>query len=342
MVNEQQIKQALKNIPDPVAGTDIITANRVAGMMIKGKNVQITIEVPPEIGASAEPMRQQVEKTIRNLKDVENVTAILTAHTPPPKFEKSRPQKQPVPGVKKIIAVASGKGGVGKSTIAINLAVALSQAGHRTAIMDADIHGPSLPKLMNIHQKPEILPEKKAKPLIKENIQLMSIGFLIDQKDALVWRGPMVGGAVKQLIYDTAWDDVDILIIDMPPGTGDAQLTLAQNVPVDGAVIVSTPQDLALIDAKRGIEMFKKTNVLIVGLIENMTHFNCENCGHENHIFGNGGAQTTAKELNIPFLGAVPLTINLRTASDTGTPIAFTNPNAPEAKIFAQLAAQIS
>lgn len=249
--------------------------------------------------------------------------------------------RMPLPAVTHIIAVASGKGGVGKSTTAVNLALALAHAGHKVGLLDADIYGPSVPKLLGITDRPVLTADKKIQPLHKFGLTAMSIGFMLANDNALIWRGPMVMGAIQQLLRDVLWGELDVLVVDMPPGTGDAQLTLAQQVPLAGAVIVSTPQDLALIDARKGIAMFRKVNVPILGVVENMSYFLCPHCGERSEIFHHGGAAAEAASDNVPFLGAVPLEMRLRESSDAGTPLMATEPDSPLGKIYQAMAAQV-
>ncbi len=237
--------------------------------------------------------------------------------------------------------MASGKGGVGKSTVAVNLALSLSRLGLKVGLLDADIYGPSLPRLLNITEKPES-DGKKLVPIVKHGIKTMSIGFLVEEDQAMIWRGPMVQSALTQMLQDVEWAPLDVLVLDMPPGTGDAQLTIAQRVPLKGAVIVSTPQDIALIDARKGIAMFQKTHVPILGLVENMSVFVCSNCGHEHHIFGHGGARETAEKLGAPFLGEIPLVPRIRETSDAGTPVSVSAPDGPEAQAFLDLAKKVA
>jgi ATP-binding protein involved in chromosome partitioning len=253
----------------------------------------------------------------------------------------SAPGPQGVPGVGAIIAVASGKGGVGKSTVAVNLAIGLSKVGLRAGLLDADIYGPSVPRLLGIREKPES-DGKKLKPIEAFGIKTMSIGFLVNEEEAVIWRGPMVMSALTQMLADVSWAPLDILVVDMPPGTGDAQLTIAQRVPLKGAVIVSTPQDLALIDARKGIAMFQKTQVPVLGIIENMSTFICPHCGRESHIFGHGGAREVANRIGVPFLGEIPLVPTIRETSDSGTPITATRPDTPEARAFIAIAQKIA
>lgn len=328
---EKHVLEALQGIENP-GGGNIVSRDMVRGVQIKDGHVLFSIEVNPADGAVLETLRQDAERAVAALPGVSQVTAVLTAErnsspandTPndPHGMAKNPPLTLPI---KNIIAVASGKGGVGKSTVAFNLAVALAQAGQSVGLLDADIYGPSVPVLSGICVKPE-MKDGKLVPPEAHGLKLMSMGFMVDGDAPMIWRGPMVQTALYQMLRDVAWgaDDtpLDVLVVDMPPGTGDAQLTLAQKVPVTGAVIVSTPQDLALVDARKAIEMFGKTNVSILGLIENMSTHICSACGHEDHIFGHGGAETEATKRGVPFLGAIPLRGDIREQSDKGQPVA--------------------
>jgi len=246
-----------------------------------------------------------------------------------------------IPGVAAVIAVASGKGGVGKSTTALNLALGLRDLGLRVGLLDADIYGPSVPRLTGIHEKPQLNDEKKMVPIERFGLAIMSIGFLVDEDTAMIWRGPMVMSAITQMLRDVAWGKLDVLVVDMPPGTGDAQLTLAQNVPLKGAVIISTPQDLSLIDARRGLAMFKKVNVPVLGIVENMSFFQCPHCGTRSDIFGHGGARHEAERLGVPFLGEIPLHMSIRATSDAGNPVVESEPDGPHAAIYRAIGERI-
>jgi ATP-binding protein involved in chromosome partitioning len=320
------------------------------------------LEVAPERASASEGLRKICEAMALGVKGVKSVTAVLTAHddhphhhdhdhkhdhnhghshAPKPAVAKQPPQPQAgIPGVAVIIAVASGKGGVGKSTVAVNLALSLSRLGLKTGLLDADIYGPSLPRLMGITEKPES-DGKKLKPIEKYGLKTMSIGFLVEEDQAMIWRGPMVQSALSQMLSDVEWAPLDVLVLDMPPGTGDAQLTIAQRVPLKGAVIVSTPQDIALIDVKKGITMFQKTHVPILGVVENMSMFVCSGCGAEHDIFGHGGAKLTAEKLGAPFLGEIPLVPRIRETSDAGTPISISAPDSAEALAFLEVAKKV-
>jgi ATP-binding protein involved in chromosome partitioning len=331
VVTQQKILETLSSINDEKGAGDIVSAGMISGIQVGADgHVLFMIEVDPARGAAMEPLRQRAENAIAALPGVKKVSAILTAEraekssAPDPHgMNKNPPLDLPI---KNIIAVASGKGGVGKSTVAFNLAVALARSGKTVGLLDADIYGPSVPRLSGIgERKPEQVNDKII-PLEAHGLKIMSIGFLVEEAKALIWRGPMVQTALYQMLRDVAWGTVeeplDILVIDMPPGTGDAQLTLAQKVPVSGAVIVSTPQDLALIDARKAIAMFEKTHVPVLGVIENMSVYVCPSCGHEDHIFGHGGARNEAKTRGVAFLGEIPLTLEIREASDAGKPVA--------------------
>ncbi len=337
-LTQDKILETLGGVVDPDGG-DIVSRHMVSGVQVNDNGeVLFMIEVDPQRGPKLEPLRQEAERAVRALPGVTKVTAVLTAQKKQKKAAVNDPhgmEKNPkldLP-IRHIIAVASGKGGVGKSTVAANLAISLAKdgqnTGQRIGLLDADIYGPSVPKLLGVEgQKPEQV-DGKLIPLTAQGVRIMSIGFMIENEAPLVWRGPMVQTAIYQMLRDVAWaeknekgeeDPLDILVVDMPPGTGDAQLTLAQKVPVTGAVIVSTPQDIALIDARKAVAMFEKVNVPVLGIIENMSTYQCSNCGHEDHIFGHGGAKLEAEKLGVPFLGDIPLRADIRAKSDAGEP----------------------
>jgi len=335
-----EVVAALARVADPESGRNLIEAGLVQGLVLKGGHVGFAIEVPAARGKSAEPLRKAAEDAVAKLAGVLSVTAVLTAHNEAPRPQAPQ-QRAGIPGVGAIIAVASGKGGVGKSTVAVNLALGLSKLGLKTGLLDADIYGPSVPRLLNITEKPES-DGRVLQPIEKFGIKAMSIGFMVDTDTPMIWRGPMVQSALTQMMGDVAWAPLDVLVLDMPPGTGDAQLTIAQRVPLKGALIVSTPQDIALIDARKGLAMFRKTQVPVLGIVENMSTFVCPACGHETHIFGHGGARETAKQLGAPFLGEIPLVAEIRETSDAGTPIVALKPESPEAQAFLALARAIA
>jgi ATP-binding protein involved in chromosome partitioning len=315
--------------------------------VLKDGHVGFALEVPAMRGPSAEPLRAECEAAAHKVTGVLSVTAVLTAHqesqaeAPDPAQRPQRQTHEGVAGVGHIIAVASGKGGVGKSTVAVNLALGLARLGLKVGLLDADIYGPSLPRLLDIRQKPET-EGRKLKPIEKHGLKTMSIGFLVQEEEAMIWRGPMVQSALTQMMNDVLWAPLDVLVLDMPPGTGDAQLTIAQRVKLKGAVIVSTPQDIALIDVRKSIAMFRKTEVPILGLVENMSVFVCPDCGHAHHIFGQGGARQTALRLGLPFLGEIPLLPRIRETSDAGTPVMIESPEGPGAKAFLAVAEKVA
>lgn len=327
-VDARQILESLKDVHDPQRKADIVGLGMVSGVQVHdGGEVIFAIEVDPAHGAALEGMRQEAERKVLALPGVRKVTAVLTAEKPAaPQSAKAGPGPMlDLPHIKSIIAVASGKGGVGKSTVASNLAVALAQQGLNVGLLDADIYGPSQPRMMGLEGQKPGGEQGKIEPLTAHGVKVMSIGFMVDQNAPLIWRGPMVQSALVQLLRDVEWGradaPLDILLVDMPPGTGDAQLTMAQKVPLSGAIIVSTPQDIALLDARKGLEMFKKVDVPVLGMIENMSVYVCPSCGHEDHIFGHGGARRDAERLGVSFLGEIPLAPVIRLKGDDGMPI---------------------
>jgi ATP-binding protein involved in chromosome partitioning len=348
-VTREDVLKALDGVTDPASGKSVLAAGMVEGLAVRDGHVGFSLEVAPERGRAAEPLRKACEEAVARLPGVLSVTAVLTAHQesrPQPQARPAghaqhSPQRLGIPGVQSVIAVASGKGGVGKSTVAVNLALGLARLGMRVGLLDADIYGPSVPRLLGIAQKP-VSDGEKLQPIEKFGLKAMSIGFLVGEDAPLVWRGPMVQSALTQMMNDVAWAPLDVLVLDMPPGTGDAQLTIAQRVPLKGAVIVSTPQDIALIDARKGLQMFRKTEVPVLGIVENMSVFVCPHCGEQSHIFGHGGARATAAEMNAPFLGEIPLVPAIRETSDAGTPIVALKPDGQEAQAFLALATQVA
>jgi ATP-binding protein involved in chromosome partitioning len=357
-VGEDAVMNALRGIQDPDQGQDVVSLNMITGLVVKDGNVGFAIEVEAERGPKLEPLRKACEDAVDALPGVLSVTAVLTAEhqqgaTPAPAAPQApapggpahgrtpAPTPNPMPGVGAIIAVASGKGGVGKSTVAVNLAVALAQTGKRVGLLDADIYGPSIPRMLGIDRKPSTKDDMMM-PLENHGIVCMSIGFLLDPDTPTIWRGPMVIGALEQLLRDVAWGELDFLIVDMPPGTGDVQLSMSQRVPLAGAVIVSTPQDVALGDARKGLNMFRRTEVPILGLVENMSYFVCPKCDERTEIFGHGGARQTAAEMNAPFLGELPLNAAIRETSDAGQPITVSDPDSPAAQAFVAIANKVA
>ncbi len=336
--NEEEIISALGSVPLPPAGTARLTREAVSGLVIKNGNVGFTLQIDPALGPHADKIRELAKQAIEKLDNVLSVTVILTAHNQ--QSPQAKQQDSLFKPARHIVAVASGKGGVGKSTTAINLALALAAQGQRVGILDADIYGPSLPRLLGLNKKPTTK-NNKLVPLTAWGLQAMSIGFLLEEDSPTIWRGPMVMSALQQMLRDVAWENLDMLVIDMPPGTGDAQLTLSQRTELSGAVIVSTPQDLALIDARKGLNMFQRVNVPVLGIIENMSHFICPSCHERSDIFGHGGAAAEASRLGLPFLGEVPLDMVIRETSDAGTPIVIAEPDSPYSAVYRQIAEKV-
>ena len=333
----------------PGTGGSLVDADVVRALTIEGERVRFLLEVDPAQGRELEPTRAAAEAAVAALPGVSAVSVLLTGHgpaakAPPPDLKIGRhptPQAGPaeVPGVRRIVAIASGKGGVGKSTVAANLAVALAREGKRTGLLDADIYGPSQPRMMGVSERPKSPDGKIILPLHAHGVTMMSIGLMLKEGEAVIWRGPMLMGALQQMMGQVAWGELDVLIVDLPPGTGDVQLTLSQKYQVAGAIVVSTPQDVALLDARKAIDMFEKTRVPVLGLVENMSTYVCPNCGHEAHLFGHGGARAEAERLGLPFLGEIPLELATRIAGDGGTPIAAGD--GPEARAFRAVARRL-
>ncbi|MGE5506126.1 MAG: iron-sulfur cluster carrier protein ApbC [Actinomycetota bacterium] len=349
-VTEQLVVDALRKIADPDKNSDIVSLGMVSGVVVKNGHVAFSIEVEPERGPKLEPLRKAAEQAVHGLPGVLTVTAVLTAernvHGGPKggSQQAQAPQgaERPLlPTVKAIIAVASGKGGVGKSTTSTNLAMALAQLGLKVGLFDADIYGPSMPRMLGISGEPVSPDGQSLLPMENYGVKCMSIGFLVPEDSPIIWRGPMVIGALEQLLRDVHWGELDVMVIDMPPGTGDTQLTISQRVPLTGAVIVSTPQDIALLDARKGLNMFRKVDVPVLGVIENMSYYVCPKCGDEAHIFGHGGAKAEAARLSTEFLGEVPLDIAIRETSDRGEPIVVSKPSSPHAKAYREIAQKV-
>ena len=361
--------EAMKGIRGPDLESNIVDLGMVSDVFISDAKVYFSINVPAERAQELEPLRQAAERVVKALPGVKGAVVSLTAErkqgsAPPPRPQPAAPAhghshahphshapaagqasaqrtKAGVPGIEAIIAVASGKGGVGKSTTAVNLALAMKANGLRVGILDADVYGPSMPRLLGITGRPQQIENRIIVPMENYGIKVMSMGFLVDEGTAMIWRGPMVQSALMQMLREVAWGDLDVLVVDMPPGTGDAQLTMAQQVPLSGAVIVSTPQDLALIDARKGLNMFNKVEVPVLGIVENMSYFIAPDTGNRYDIFGHGGAKAEAETIGVPFLGEVPLTMSIRETSDAGTPVVVSEPEGPQARVYRDIATKV-
>lgn len=359
-VTKEQVLDALRKIHGPDGSDDIVSRGMVSDIFIADGKVFFSITVPAEQANKLEPLRAAAEQAVKQLDGVAGAVVALTAEkksgsggagaqpVPPPPPRQAMPgapppkqEKPGVPGVGAIIAVASGKGGVGKSTTSVNLALGLQANGLKVGILDADIYGPSMPRLLGITGRPQAVSGRVLAPMEGYGLKVMSMGFLVEEDTPMIWRGPMVISALTQMLREVEWGELDVLVVDMPPGTGDAQLTMAQQVPLAGAVIVSTPQDLALIDARKGLNMFRKVDVPLLGLVENMSYFLCPDCGNRHDIFGHGGAKDEAKRIGVPFLGEVPLEMAIRENSDAGTPVVASNPMGEEAEIYREIATRV-
>ncbi|RLQ89321.1 iron-sulfur cluster carrier protein ApbC [Notoacmeibacter ruber] len=354
----ETVRERLRSIAAPGGETDIVSAGMVSDIFIAKGKVFFSLTVPAEVADRLEPLRKAAEDSVRTIPGVEKATVALTAErkggqaaAPQRTAAGAAPASKPapagrqtiaVPGIKAIVAIASGKGGVGKSTTAVNLALALQQNGLAVGILDADVYGPSIPRLLGLSGKPEMADDKLIRPMENYGLKAMSMGFMVEEDTPMVWRGPMVTQALTQMLRGVAWGELDMLIVDMPPGTGDVQLSLAQQVPMAGAVIVSTPQDLALLDARKGLNMFRKVEVPVLGIVENMSVFVCPDCGSAHSIFGHGGARDEAEKLGVPFLGEVPLQMAIRETSDAGTPVLVSDPDGKESSFYRQIATRLS
>jgi ATP-binding protein involved in chromosome partitioning len=338
-ITEAAVRAALQTVVDPNTGRDFVAGKQLRNLSVEGADVAFDIELGYPAKSQIPALRRQLIDTVRQIPGVGNVSVNVTSKITAHAVQRG---VQLLPGVKNIVAVASGKGGVGKSTTAVNLALALAAEGATVGVLDADIYGPSLPMMLGIDGRPESLDGQTMEPMQGHGLQVMSIGFLVDNDQAMIWRGPMATQALEQLLRQTNWRELDYLIVDMPPGTGDIQLTLAQKVPVTGAVIVTTPQDIALIDARKGLSMFEKVSVPIVGLVENMAVYCCPNCGHVEHIFGAEGGRRMAEELKLNFLGALPLNRSIREQADQGCPTVAAEPEGEIAALYKVVARQVA
>ena len=370
-VTKELVLEKLKTVRGPEMDGNIVDMGLVSDVFISDSKVYFSITVPAERAKELDPLRAAAERVVKDIPGVKGAMVALTAdkkasasaapvrrppqpaadphaghnhagHSHAPAAGQRPPQAKPgIPGVGAIIAVASGKGGVGKSTTSVNLALALKANGLRVGVLDADIYGPSMPRLMKISGRPQQLEGRMIKPMENYGLKVMSMGFLVDEEVAMIWRGPMIQSALLQMLREVAWGDLDVLVVDMPPGTGDAQLTMAQQVPLAGAVIVSTPQDLALIDARKGLAMFRKVEVPVLGIVENMSYFIAPDTGKRYDIFGHGGARKEAERIGVPFLGEVPLTMGIRETSDAGTPLVHSEPQGEVAKVYREIARRV-
>ena len=338
-VSEQMVMDALKGVVDPNTGRDFVSSRAIRNFTITEGDVAFDVELGYPAKSQIPGLRKALVAAAKAVAGVENVSANLVVKIIPHAVQRG---EQLLPNVKNIVAIASGKGGVGKSTTAVNLALALAAEGARVGVLDADIYGPSIPMMMGISGKPESADGKTMEPMQNYGVQVMSIGFLVAQDEAMIWRGPMATQALEQLLRQTNWQDLDYLIVDMPPGTGDIQLTLSQRVPMTGAVIVTTPQDIALLDAKKGIKMFQKVGVPILGIVENMAVHVCSQCGHIEHIFGADGGKTMAAEYGMDYLGALPLSMQIRVQADSGEPTVVSDPDGEVAGIYKAVARQVA
>ena len=334
-VTREQVEGALRDVVDPFLETDLVSSRSVKDIEVADGKVTVRVLLGYPAKSHFDALADLVKARVAALPGVSSVAVEVTSKVVSHAVQKG---VQPMKDVKNIIAVASGKGGVGKSTVAVNLALALSQEGARVGILDADIYGPSQPRMLGMHQKPESKDGKSLEPIVSYQVQSMSIGYLIDEETPMIWRGPMVTQALEQLLKDTHWRDLDYLIIDLPPGTGDIQLTLAQKIPVSGAVIVTTPQDIATLDAKKALKMFEKVEVPVLGIVENMAVHTCSNCGHVEHLFGQGGGERMAAQYGVPLLGSLPLDIAIREQGDAGQPVVVAAPDSAVAQAYRQTA----
>jgi ATP-binding protein involved in chromosome partitioning len=351
-VSRDTVLEVLKTVIDPVGGKDIVTAGMVRALTVEGGTIRFVLEIDPARATRMEGARAEAEARLRALPGVETVSIVMTAHSvaaPPPDLKAgghghahAKPKgPEKIPGVAHILAIASGKGGVGKSTVSANLATALAAEGRRVGLLDADVYGPSQPRMLGVSGRPASPDGKTILPLRNHGVTLMSLGLLTQEDEAVVWRGPMLMGALQQMLFQVQWGALDVLIVDLPPGTGDVQMSLAQKTRLDGAIIVSTPQDIALLDARKGMDMFNKLGTPILGLIENMSVHICSQCGHAEHIFGQGGVAREAAKLGLPLLAEIPLHLDIRTAADGGAPIVVSQPQSPQAQVFRSLARRL-
>ncbi len=347
-VTREDILACLREITDPVTQTPLTESGVLRALTVEEGAVRFVLEIAPSAAQAFETVKDEAEAAIKALDGVQGVAIVMTAHqqkAPPPDLKPNRASEpkgpQKIPGIDRIIAVASGKGGVGKSTVSANLACALAAEGRRVGMLDADVYGPSQPRMLGVSGRPSSPDGKTILPMRNFGVTMMSIGLMTNDDQAVVWRGPMLMGALQQMMNQVQWGALDVLIVDLPPGTGDVQMTLAQKAHVDGAIIVSTPQDVALIDARKGIDMFNQLGTPILGMIENMSTHICSNCGHEEHVFGHGGVVAEAAKIGVPVLAEIPLHLDIRVAADSGAPIVVSKPDSAQAQSFRDLARQL-
>lgn len=338
-ITQEQVLEALGKVMDPELGKDLVTLNMIRDVKVEGSTVSFRLVLT----TTACPLKKELEdnsrKAVEELPGVDKVNIEVGAEVPE---SKKLPEKSPIPGVKNTIAVASGKGGVGKSTVSVNLALALAKSGAKVGILDMDVYGPSLPLMLGIHEPIQATPEERLIPIHKDGLKLLSVGFMLDEETPLIWRGPLVMQLVKQFLFGTDWGELDYLVIDLPPGTGDVQLTLVQSIPLTGAVIVTTPQDVALIDARRAIKMFNEVKVPVLGIVENMSFFVCPHCNEQTEIFSKGGGEKTSERYKVPFLGKIPIDPEIREGGDAGKPIVAASPESPQAKAFNEISCAVA
>lgn len=347
-VTRDEVLAVLKSIADPATDTDIVASGTMRALSVTDGRVRFVLEIAPTQAKAYEPVQAEAEAKLGALPGVEAVSVVMTAHSAPAAPPDLKPQRkaepdgpQQVPGIDRILAIASGKGGVGKSTVSANLACALAAEGRRVGLLDADVYGPSQPRMLGVSGRPASPDGKTILPMRNHGVTMMSLGLMTNEDQAVVWRGPMLMGALQQMLTQVQWGALDVLLVDLPPGTGDVQMTLCQKAKVDGAIVVSTPQDVALIDARKGIDMFNQMKTPIFGLIENMSTHVCSECGHEEHIFGHGGVAAEAAKLGVPLLAELPLDLDTRIASDGGAPIVVSKPASKQAQTFRALARRL-